>query len=76
MNSFPGQAILPGNVQRQREVAEEAEVEATFATVATGVHFVFAVINHFSWLGYVSVQGAVVVFSLFSQAWTLCKGMP
>merc|ERR1719341_352293 len=30
-----GQAILPGNVQRQRKVAVEAE--ATFATAATGL---------------------------------------
>ena len=76
MNSFPGQAILPGNVQRQREVVVVAEVEAMFATVATGFYFVFAAINYFSWVGYVSVQGAIVVCSLFSQAWTLCKGMP
>ena len=43
MNSFPGQAILPGNVQRQREVAVEVvEAEATFATAATGFYFAIA----------------------------------
>ena len=33
---------MQGNVQRQKEVAEEGEVEATFATAATGFYFVSA----------------------------------
>ena len=34
---------MQGNVQRQKEVAEEGEVEATFATAVTGFYFVNAV---------------------------------
>ena len=76
VHEFTGQAILPENVQRQKEAVEVVvEEEATSVTAVTGYQD-YVVAAAIGYLDRDMIEGLCCVLKMFSQAWSLCKGVP